>query len=76
MGRLTVNEVATLKESGVLNEDTIAEMQEAGLVSTRTRNTSRWMRTKNNTWVSPQLYFQGLGKMFYQNGHGVYKSMI
>jgi len=60
MGRLTVNEVATLKESGVLNEDTIAEMQEAGLVSTRTRNTSRWMRTKNNTWVSPQLYFQGL----------------
>ena len=73
MGRLSVNEVQTLKESGILNEDTISEMQEAGLVSTRPRNTARWMKTKDNKWVSPQLYFQGINGAEYSTKMNEFK---
>lgn len=67
MGRLSVNEVQTLKDSGILNDDTINEMQEAGLVSKRPRNTARWMKTKDSKWVSPQLYFQGINGAEYSS---------
>mgnify|MGYP001170445275 CR=1 FL=1 len=59
MGRLSVNDVQALEEKGILNKKTVKEMQEEGLVSTRTRNTARYMKTANGKWVSPQLYFQG-----------------
>ena len=44
-------------------------MQNKGLVSSRTRNERRVMKTAKNTYVTPQFYFQGLG------GNGYSKSM-
>ena len=59
MGRLSVNDVEALQSKGILNTKTVKEMQEEGLVSTRSRNTARYMKTADGKWVSPQLYFQG-----------------
>mgnify|MGYP000019358793 FL=1 len=69
MGKLTIAEAEKLKKEGVLTEGTIREMQESGLVSSRQRNTRRYMKTANGNWVCPQLYFQGL------NGNGYSKKM-
>ena len=60
MGKLTVAEAEQLEKQGVLSNKAIKEMQDSGLVSTRKRNTRRYMKTANGTWVCPQLYFQGL----------------
>jgi len=44
-------------------------MQDKGLVSSRTRNQKRVVKTANGTFVTPQFYFQGL------NGNGYSKKM-
>ena len=36
------------------------KMREKGLVSQRRRGTKRFLKTKEGTFVSPQLYFQGM----------------
>ena len=59
MGKLSVNDVEALQSKGILNTKTVKEMQDEGLVSTRSRNTARYMKTADGKWVSPQLYFQG-----------------
>ena len=69
MGKLTVAEAEQLKKEGVLSDVAIKEMQDSGLVSSRKRNTRRYMKTANGTWVCPQLYFQGL------NGNDYSKKM-
>jgi|TARA_R100000501_G_C2595900_1_gene94449 hypothetical protein len=60
MGKLTVAEAEQLEKEGVLSSKAIKEMQNSGLVSSRKRNTRRYMKTANGSWVCPQLYFQGL----------------
>ena len=60
MGKLTVAEAEQLEKEGVLTSKAIKEMQDSGLVSTRKRNTRRYMKTAEGNWVCPQLYFQGL----------------
>jgi hypothetical protein len=70
MGKLTVAEAEQLEKQGVLSNKAIKEMQDSGLVSTRKRNTRRYMKTANGTWVCPQLYFQGL------NGKDYSKKMM
>jgi len=60
MGKLTVAEVEALQKEGVLSKASVEEMQDKGLVSSRTRNAKRVMKTKNGTYVTPQFYFQGL----------------
>ena len=69
MGKLTVAEAEQLRKEGVLSDMAIKEMQDSGLVSSRKRNTRRYMKTANGTWVCPQLYFQGL------NGNDYSKKM-
>ena len=60
MGKLTVAEAEQLQKEGVLSIKAVKEMQDSGLVSSRKRNTRRYMKTANGGWVCPQLYFQGL----------------
>jgi len=60
MGKITVAEAEELADQGILTHKAIKEMQDSGLVSIRKRNTRRYMKTANGTWVCPQLYFQGL----------------
>lgn len=64
MGKLTVKETEELQNAGILKESTVNQMREKGLVSTR-RNNKRYLKTADNTLVSPQLYFQGIGKAAY-----------
>jgi len=62
MGKLTIKETEDLREAGILSEKAIEQMQKNGLVSTKRRNNKRYMKTINGNLVSPQLYFQGIGK--------------
>ena len=64
MGKLTVAETEELRKAGILKESTVQKMQEKGLVSVR-RNNKRYMKTAEGSLVSPQLYFQGIGKSTY-----------
>jgi len=64
MGKLTVKETEELQKAGILKESTVNQMREQGLVSTR-RNNKQYLKTADNTLVSPQLYFQGIGKAKY-----------
>jgi len=67
MGKLTVAETEALQKAGVLTKKAVTEMQEKGLVSTRRKNNRRYIKTANGNLVSPQLYFQGIGKDKYSN---------
>tara|TARA_R100000951_G_scaffold23994_1_gene20204 strand:- start:281 stop:553 length:273 start_codon:yes stop_codon:yes gene_type:complete len=69
MGKLTIAEVEELSKTGVLSDASVKEMQDKGLVSSRTRNQKRVVKTANGTYVTPQFYFQGL------NGNGYSKPM-
>jgi|TARA_R110000824_G_scaffold43979_5_gene128357 hypothetical protein len=59
MGKLTLNDANALIEKGVLTEDSLKEMQETGMVSSRARNPKRFMKTADGVEVSPTLYFRG-----------------
>jgi len=61
MGKLTVKESQELQKAGILKESTVKVMQEKGLISTR-RNNKKFLKTASGKLVSPQLYFQGIGK--------------
>ena len=60
MGKLTIAEVEELNKTGVLSDASVKEMQDKGLVSSRTRNEKRVVKTANGTFVTPQCYCQGL----------------
>ena len=62
MGKLTIKEAEDLQKSGVLSKKAVEGLQNKGLVSTRTRSNKRYIKTANGNFVSPQLYFQGIGK--------------
>ena len=62
MGRLTINEVENLKKAGILDEASVDEMKERGLVGSRKRRkVTPYMVNKDDTKVYPQLYFKGHG---------------
>ena len=61
MCRLTIEEVDSLKESGVLDNKAVEELQTKGLVGTRNKGTKYYLENGKGK-VYPQLYFKGLGK--------------
>ena len=65
MGKLTVTEAETLQKEGILSNKSVTEMQNQGLISKKRRGNKRYMKTANGSWVSPQLYFQGIGGQEY-----------
>jgi hypothetical protein len=67
MGKLTVAEAEALQKEGVLTKASLQEMQDKGLVSSRTRNEKRVVKTASGTFVTPQFYFQGLNGADYSN---------
>lgn len=60
MGKLTVADAEGLVKDGLLDDETVAKMQEEGLISKGRRSTKKYIKTKDGKWVSPQLYFQGV----------------
>lgn len=63
MGRLTISEVDKLKEAGILDDESVTEMQDRGLVGSRKRRKAPpYMVNKDGNNVYPQLYFKGHAK--------------
>ena len=62
MGKITLTEAEGLVKKGVLSKTAFGKMQKDGLVGTRKRGEKRYIKTKENTWCTPQFYFQGLNK--------------
>ena len=62
MGKLTGNDVETLKKEGILSATAIKEMEDKGLVTSRRKSNKKYIKTANGKLVSPLLYFQGIGK--------------
>ena len=67
MGKITLTEAEGLVKKGVLSKTAFNKMQKDGLVGTRKRGVRRYIKTNEGTWVSPQLYFQGLNGKTYSN---------
>ena len=61
MGKLSVADANELLDKGIITKDTLAKMQEDGLVSTRSKSAERYLQPNNGTWVTPIFYFRGLG---------------
>tara|TARA_R100001510_G_C7576016_1_gene150711 strand:- start:444 stop:719 length:276 start_codon:yes stop_codon:yes gene_type:complete len=60
MGKLTMNQAMKLLEEGVLTNSALEEMKSNGLISAGRGVNRRYIKTADNTWVSPMLYFAGL----------------
>ena len=61
MGKLSVADANELLDKGVITKETLAKMQINGVISTRANSTERYIQSDNGTWVTPILYFRGLG---------------
>jgi hypothetical protein len=59
MGKITVKDAEALKSSGVLSQAAVTEMEEKGLVSKERTTVRRFMKTADNVYVEPTLYFRG-----------------
>ena len=65
MGKLTKKDLEMLEKAEVFDEETSERARKTGLASRRT-SSKRYMKTKDNVWVSPTLYWR--------NGKGTVKS--
>ena len=61
MGKLSVADANELLNRGIITKDTLAKMQEDGLVSTRSKSAERYIQSDSEVWVTPIFYFRGLG---------------
>jgi hypothetical protein len=59
MGTLTASDLKSLQKAGIVNDKTAKSIREKGLASNTLRTTKRFMKTKDNKWVSPTLYWRG-----------------
>ena len=59
MGKLTVKDAEDLLKSQILSEESIAELQNKGMVSKQRQSVKRFIKTADNKWVEPKLYFRG-----------------
>ena len=62
MSKLTRKEAEDLHKIGTLDDETMEIMENEGFVARRARGQRRVMKTKNNSYVTPQFYFRGLSK--------------
>tara|TARA_B100001113_G_scaffold336705_1_gene317259 strand:- start:1651 stop:1926 length:276 start_codon:yes stop_codon:yes gene_type:complete len=60
MGKLTLKQAEELVKDGVFTQEDLEKMQSDGLISAGRGTTRRYVKTGDNTWVSPMLYFAGL----------------
>ncbi len=60
MGKLTRKEAEAFHKQGTFDDETMKVLEKEGFVSRRGRGPKRVMKTKNGSYVTPQLYFRGL----------------
>ena len=60
MGKITKKNIDELRDSGVLSDKAVTEMEEKGLVTKSRRTTiKRFMKTADGKMVTPFMYFRG-----------------
>jgi hypothetical protein len=72
MGKLTRKEAEAFHKQGTFDDETMKVLEKEGFVSRRGRGPKRVMKTKNNSYVTPQFYFRGLSK----NGSNEYSKKM
>ena len=76
MGKITLTEAENLVKQGTISKKAFEKMQKDGLVGTRKRGEKRYIKTKENTWVSPQFYYQGLNGKTESEGMKLLRSKV
>ena len=61
MGKLSLADANELLEKGIIKKETLEQMQNDGLVSTRSKSVERYIESDSGVWVTPIFYFRGLG---------------
>ena len=62
MGKLSLADANELLEKGIIKKETLEQMQNDGLVSTRSKSVERYIESSDDgVWVTPIFYFRGLG---------------
>ena len=61
MGKLSLADANELLEKGIIKKETLEQMQNDGLVSTRSKSVERYIESDSGIWVTPIFYFRGLG---------------
>ena len=61
MGKLSLADANELLEKGIIKKETLEQMQNDGLVSTRSKSVERYIESSNGVWVTPIFYYRGLG---------------
>ena len=59
MGKIKQSDIDKLKEAGKLSASAEKSLKQTKSVSKKSTTTRRFMKTKNGTFVSPNLYFRG-----------------
>lgn len=65
MAKITQKQADRLVNKGKLTKKDVEILQSEGEIASKTRSKRRFIKTANNTWVTPQFYFQGLSKAKY-----------
>ena len=55
-------DVEIWKEKGVLTDDKIKELEKENLISKRSSNPKKYVKSANGVYVEPMFYFKGLKK--------------
>ena len=61
MGKLSLADANELLEKGIIKKETLEQMQNDGLVSTRSKSVERYIESSDGVWVTPIFYYRGLG---------------
>ena len=60
MGKLTAKDTEDLLKSKILTDESVAELKDKGMISKgRQQTVKRFIKTADNKWVEPKLYFRG-----------------
>ena len=62
MGKMSRKDVEIWKEKGVLTDDKIKALEKENLISKRSSNPKKYVKSANGVYVEPMFYFNGLKK--------------
>ena len=62
MGKMSRKDVEIWKEKGVLTDDKIKALEKENLISKRSSNPKKYVKSANGVYVEPMFYFKGLKK--------------
>jgi len=63
MGKIKLDDLKRLKESGQLSKSAEKALSDTGSISTKKSSNQRFFITSDNQYVSPRLYFRGGSKI-------------